>query len=305
MNTPAATARVTGLLARRAPRAVLFRRGPSKQVQQLLWNLDTDEITPGQWLKARVYTQCCDLSPDGKHLIYFAATHRPDPVTHGTHIAISRPPYFTALTLYPVGHTWGGTGRFIDEKRYWVDTEGPGTGRLERQLGRAPGLREVPMPPPARKGHGWEEATMDGWRYIGGTQTGQTWRKVERTLVWHKPIGAGWTLERRRISGLKNRGPNGEPTWMRHSLIHEDGNEGPLPLNDGWADSFAGDVIYAVSGRVYRHAPGTPPQQIADLNPNRFQPMRAPYPGLNRFETAPHVGKRKRRKWHPLNGEAT
>ena len=31
---------------------------------------------------------------------------------------ISKPPYFTALHLFPEGSTWGGGGRFIDSKRY-------------------------------------------------------------------------------------------------------------------------------------------------------------------------------------------
>jgi hypothetical protein len=66
MNTALPPARITGIVARGAPLAVLFRRGPSKQVLQLLWNLETDEITPGQWLKARVYDERADLSPDGR-----------------------------------------------------------------------------------------------------------------------------------------------------------------------------------------------------------------------------------------------
>ncbi len=55
--------RLSVLLARDAPCAVVFRRGPSKQVLLCLWRTDTDEVIEGQWLKGRVYEHRCDLSP--------------------------------------------------------------------------------------------------------------------------------------------------------------------------------------------------------------------------------------------------
>jgi hypothetical protein len=41
--------------ARKAPVAVVFRRGPSKQVLLLKWNLATDKLQLGQWFKGRIY----------------------------------------------------------------------------------------------------------------------------------------------------------------------------------------------------------------------------------------------------------
>ncbi len=65
--------RVYAILARDGRSAVVFRRGPSRQVLVLRWWLGDDRIEPGQWLKGRIYERRCDLSPDGDLLIYFAA----------------------------------------------------------------------------------------------------------------------------------------------------------------------------------------------------------------------------------------
>ena len=101
--------RIYALLAKAAPRAVIFRRGPSKQVLLLGWNTATDEITEGQWFKGRIYERRCDLSPDGELLLYFAASYR---APYFSWSAISKPPFLTALALWPKGDAWGGGGLF-------------------------------------------------------------------------------------------------------------------------------------------------------------------------------------------------
>jgi hypothetical protein len=78
------------------------------------WNLDTDSFEPGQWLKGRIYERRCDLSPDGELLVYFAADFRR---LIGSWTAISRPPFFTALALWPKGNCWGGGGMFASDSR--------------------------------------------------------------------------------------------------------------------------------------------------------------------------------------------
>jgi hypothetical protein len=88
------------ILARAAPVAVVLRRGPSKDVLLLRWDLATDSFEAGQWLSGRIYERRCDLSPSGERFIYFAANHRP-PL--GTWTAVSRPPYFTALAAATSG----------------------------------------------------------------------------------------------------------------------------------------------------------------------------------------------------------
>ena len=78
-------ARLHVILAREAPKAVVFRRGPSGCVCTLGWDLETDTFTMGQWLRGRIYEYRADLSPDGERMIYFAADfRRPDTILEYT-----------------------------------------------------------------------------------------------------------------------------------------------------------------------------------------------------------------------------
>jgi len=113
--------RISGVLAKDANQAVIFRRGPSKVTQVLLWDLNTDEVIPGQWLKGRIYDRRCDVSPDGKYLVIAASnysrSHRLFSQIEGQSqylapgwTAISRPPYLTAIGLWLTGNAWNGGG---------------------------------------------------------------------------------------------------------------------------------------------------------------------------------------------------
>lgn len=116
--------RLFAVLAREAPVAAIFRRGPSDWVRLIKWHTDTDELEFGHWFHGRIYEKQCDLSPDGTLLIYFALkitgrTTRED----YTHVwtAISRPPWSTALALWFKGDCLFGGGLFQDGKTIWLD----------------------------------------------------------------------------------------------------------------------------------------------------------------------------------------
>lgn len=109
-------ARVSLILAREAAVGVIFRRGPSHWVEIVRWNTESDTFEAGQWFRGRIYERRCDLSPDGSLLIYFA--HKINGRTLADReytyawTAISRPPYLTALALWPKGDCWHGGGSF-------------------------------------------------------------------------------------------------------------------------------------------------------------------------------------------------
>jgi hypothetical protein len=113
------------LLAREANVGVIIRRGPTKWWHITLWDTRLDQFTPGQWFHGQMYPEKCDLSPDGKLLIYFAGKFRAREVAKGygsTWTAVSRPPYLTALALWPMGDTWGGNGVFLDNRTVLLTT---------------------------------------------------------------------------------------------------------------------------------------------------------------------------------------
>src|SRR5688500_8741161 len=114
-------ARLHVLLAREAPVGLVFRRGPSKQVCTFLWDRTTDRFTLGQWLKGRIYERRADLSPDGKHVIYFAMNGKWQSETGGSWTAISRAPWLTAIALFNKGDCWEGGGLFATKNRYWLN----------------------------------------------------------------------------------------------------------------------------------------------------------------------------------------
>ncbi len=108
--------RLRVLLARDAPIGVIFRRGPSRWVQIIRWNTKTDEFERGQWFHGHIYVGRSDLSPDGSLLLYFCQKINKrtlsDPNYTYSWTAISKPPYLTALALWPKGNCWHGGGLF-------------------------------------------------------------------------------------------------------------------------------------------------------------------------------------------------
>ena len=68
-------ARIHAILAREADKAVVFRRGPSSKTAILEWDLQADKFKLGQWFYGSFYPYRCDISPDGRHLVYFAAKY--------------------------------------------------------------------------------------------------------------------------------------------------------------------------------------------------------------------------------------
>lgn len=110
--------------ARDAMTSVILRQGPTRLWRMILWDRETDTFQDGQWLKLKVYPERCDLSPDGRHFLYFTLDGQWSQPTKGCYTVICRPPYFTALRLYPQGDTWGGGGYFIDATRFCINSWG-------------------------------------------------------------------------------------------------------------------------------------------------------------------------------------
>ncbi len=283
MTRPPPSPRIHFILAREAPVAVVFRRGPSKQVAVLKWDLRTDEVTLGQWLKGRIYPMRSDLSPDGRHMIYFAGDARWEGSMGGAWTAVSEVPYLTALQVYRWGWHWNGGGLFLDKLRYWVNVE-PGwpvelTGGVQTRLRRsdevpaevspAPGDDPVIYLPRLRR---------DGWR-----ETSRSMGKDEREIVLEKPVRKNWTLEksfRERLSA--------DAAGERYSEAHRlRGPEGAVDLPKlAAADVLKDEVLFARDGALWRqrvHAKGPEdPKLVADLSGMNFETREAPYAGVRK-----------------------
>jgi hypothetical protein len=245
------TPRLWVLQAKSAPVAVILRRGPSRQVQMIRWDQQDDSFLCGQWFKGRVYERRCDLSPDGKYLLSFAANHKPP---HGTWTAISRPPYFTALALWPKGDCWNGGGWFLSKHSFVLnhgaDQAALAEGFALKKLRRA-GLAKW----------GGEDATVwwnvlerDGWTRVQDAEFEERKRGWRATVPerWIKPHGRfGLTLEMNvvGIGGLV-RG------WydLRYRVFSAKAEVIPETALD-WADwDHGGDLVYARDGKIFRRS---------------------------------------------------
>ncbi len=248
--------RLHALIARKAQRAVVFRRGPSKQVLLVNWDLRQDRFTFGQWFKGRLYERRCDVSADGRHLVYFAAKWQ-GPYESWT--AISRPPYLTALALWPKGDAWGGGGLF--------------TGRSSLQLNHPPHqfelasgyrlpkkLRVEPFGEHSGSGEDapvyWHRLLRDGWTLrhdctehrneVGS----QVWIVYDPAQSWEKPQpgGAGWMLRMDVVGVHEVQGP----WYLTEYSVHRGEDRIDLGRTD-WAEWCPrGDLLFGRDGKLFR-----------------------------------------------------
>ena len=251
--------RLYSILAREAPVAVVFRRGPSKRILLVLWHTDTDHFYEGQWLKGRIYERRCDLSPSGKRLIYFAANYQ-QPYFSWT--AISRPPFLTALTLWPKGDGWGGGGLFAKENEILLNHRAE-----EMRLAKGFVLPRRINVKPFGDGAGWGEdspimdirLSRDGWRRIQEGKAiehsigASVWMEFSPAEVWARPhplAAARYELQM-RIQGLHQR----EGPWYitEHSVVDQINSSTIALGRTDWADwCRSGDLLFAKEGKLFR-----------------------------------------------------
>jgi hypothetical protein len=284
-------ARLYALIARGARKAVVFRRGPSKSVLLLAWDLANDKLEAGQWLKGRIYERRCDLSPDGELLVYFAASYRGP---WRTWTAVSRPPYLTALLAWPKGDAWGGGGLFRNDRSLQLNHPPSGDMSPAPEFSLPTHFAVEPLGEASGRGEDDPIAGVrhhrDGWRLASEGQMSDYefdaelhWR-IDPPRVIERPIrGSDGSVLQLGIHGVGER----DGTWYVQT--------GAVASSDGaviadlgridWADlDHNGDTLFAKNGCLFRlprdriktgDRPGTP-TLVADLNDRRFEPVAAP-----------------------------
>lgn len=278
-----ATCRLAILLARKAQVAVVLRRGPTRWVQLVRWETDCDRFEPGQWFKGRVYDRRSDLSPDGSLFIYFAskinARTLDDPAYTYAWTAISHPPYFTALALWPKGDCWHGGGLFLGQRHVWLNHKPEVAIPHPDHLSK--GLRVDPNPE-ARGEDGpiwYWRMERDGWTLLQQgvfPMTRRGW-KTERSEVWERKCPKSFILLRRSLDAISFNHPGG-PYLESFRMV---GSAGEIPLRDAtWADwDQAGRLVFARAGRLYAavvEKDRVVERELIDLNPNTPTEVEAP-----------------------------
>jgi hypothetical protein len=107
------------VFAAKAPLAVILRRGPSRRVRMIAWNTKTDHFIDGEWWHGRIYAEKSGLSPDGQLFVYFGYQWSPRCIPKGVFAftAVSKPPHFKPVALWPASDFWGGGGSFSTNRK--------------------------------------------------------------------------------------------------------------------------------------------------------------------------------------------
>ena len=269
-------ARVDVILARRARRAVVFRRGPSKWTLVLRWDTDTDTFTAGDWFHGRIYTRRCDITPDGRHLVYFAAkfwSQRQTQLNFGhSWTAISEMPRLEPLGLWAKEDCWFGGGLFSTDDAVELNerpdtlVDAAGHHRFQVSWNDRAGGEDEPIYRRRLERDGWETVQEIEAEHQGGNrgfETTQVQLRRKRGLRLptggapvHRHLEATWAIE--RYESIR--------TW---SVLDEHGTRHPI---DGatWADwDQRGRLVVARDGSIFagRFTDGTLTfDQLIDLD---------------------------------------
>jgi hypothetical protein len=263
-------ARIHVLLAQEAHVGLVIRRGPARSVCTMLWDMDRDEFTLGQWFKGRIYERRADLSPDGKYLIYFAMNGRWNEEGAGAWTAVSRAPYLKALAFYPQGSCWNGGGLFTGPRKYWLNACGPAT-RETREVGED---NEFVLPVRYNNeclGVYYPRLLRDGWKLV---------ERIPGRDLFEKPAGHGWTLRKFAHAECMSA-PGRGCYWDTHELWHPatmrriDGNHWE------WAEVDRDRLVWAAGGKLFAGRLGnaglTDEATLCDFNGMTFEAIEAPY----------------------------
>ncbi len=275
---PKSPARVHAILARKADYGILIRRGPAKSVCTIGWDRKKDRFQVGQWLRGRIYERRCDLSPDGRHLIYFAMNGRWSGKAKGSWTAISRTPYLKAIGLWANGSCWNGGGLFLSDSDYWLNSFRYG----HEEILAPSGLREQ-RDFPFHESYGGE---CPGVYYIRLQRDGWTLRRPaarnrsDRCSVFEKELPNGWTLEKTAHATIDR--PVGKGIYHdTHRLVHRDrGIAHDFPGWE-WADWDRNRLVWIERGVLFKSPITTKgigfARQLHDFNPMEFEAIAAPY----------------------------
>jgi len=264
------------LLASQTDVAVVLRRGPSKSVCSVLWHRRDDSFEIGQWMRGRIYERRADLSPDGRHLIYFAMNGHWTSETGGSWTAISRAPWLHAIALLGKGDCWHGGGLFTSNRTYWLND-----GYGHRPLRDTTWItRDASFTPPAYYGGEcpgvyYPRLLRDGWTLADRITNGRT----ESVTVFEKAIGA-WTL--RKLAHEQVGAPPGKGCyWDEHELESVRKHQRHAFPDWEWADVDRGTLVWAEHGRLSRAQLGAKglvdPHVLHDFNGMKFEAIAAPY----------------------------
>ena len=264
------------ILAWQADTGVIFRRGPGKLIRLIGWNLKTHSFEPGQWFKGQIYVRKSDLSPDGTKLVYYAAKFRAPLLTW---IAISSPPFLTAVVLWEASGTWNDLSLFetntvLALATYRADsTIDPYAGfAVPHQLT----VKPKPWPGCFHKLADHDRLIRDGWVVHSGDPVYRArLAKHAEPVVYRKCGIARFQPAYLDMSAV-------DDATVSYSFCEAPG--GAAELNADWAEMRGNDLLFSRGGKLFcrtsrkvaKRLVYDGPREIADFGDMTFEPVEAP-----------------------------
>ncbi len=238
----------------------------------MLWDRTRDEFKMGQWLKGRLYERQCDLSPDGKYLLYFAGQ------AGYSWSAISHAPFLKAIAIFPIGgEHWHGGGIWTGDSTYRLNDE------YVRNVPRNSEAVEDDESHSQASMERREDLSMysprlirDGWKLTGSVRIAD-WQAEQ---IFEKSIAPEWSL--RKIAHPLTGAPIGKGCyWDEHQLVHRASGAIIAYPDWEWADLDGTRLVWATGGKLFTGrvlAKGLADEtELFDFNEMLFSPIQAPY----------------------------
>jgi hypothetical protein len=270
-----AGSRIFCIPALRSSTLAVIARGPSAWCHLGRWDPSAPAYEPGSWLRATIYPQRCDLSPDGRWLAYFAlkgtATWPPGP----TYVAVSRLPWLTALVGWGTGGTWTRGVQFEEDRDVW-EVPDPDVGDpapLRERFGLA-----------VARAHSFAVERRRGWAESPGTPARDPrdlwdeWRGHRIVMEKARPGSGGSTLLAVSGTYAAFREAHGFPDREELRYVIVDGG-GRRELDDvQWADwDSQGRLLVATAeGRLQILGDARRPDWEVDLSGRVPEPVPPP-----------------------------
>lgn len=270
------------LFAREAHLGVIFRYTLGKKTLQILWDTKRNTFAEGQWLRAVIRPEWCDVSPNGKYLAYFASNGHSLGAKRlkgfeDSWTAICRPPYFSALAVFPESGVYYGGGTFSDNNTFLLNGYASYSGRTDTTWLDKPPKHHPDYPPtgitvryipsvfpdyPEAQSTDQLLKLKNGWECLKAWSYGD-WTRI---YTKHSPNQNERLIERYNYWAF--------PTY--HYELEKRGKITPLEHVD-WADyDQRGRLVYAKGGTLWARLENGDHRQLADFTDRIYRKLPPP-----------------------------
>ncbi len=270
-------ARLHVLIAQESNHALVIRRGPSKSTCVLAWDRQKNSFDVAQWLKGRIYERRSDISPNGKHWIYFAMNGKWQSEAKGAWTTVAKVPWLKAISLFAKGDCWSGGGLFLNDKQFWLND---GHGHEQLFASSTVSRNDSYQPKDSYGGECphvyYNRLQRDGW-VMKCARENQQW---DSQTLFEKALPQRWIL--RKICHEQLGSPKGKGCyWDAHEVESATGEVHTMPEWE-WAEWVDDAIIYAERGCLFRmslesRAAIGNQKLLHDFNGYEFENKQAPY----------------------------